>query len=400
MVSKYEQIKIDLKDQMDTGKLKPGHKLPKDKEMCEIYDTSTITVIKALNELCTEGLLTRKRGVGTFVKEKAIDPVKKGKVLRIGILWRIQLKPKNMLHEYFGQINQGILESFNLSLEDTHWEDYGKKDCMVANWESKEFSVFLEAISEPITDLTKTPPFEVIKKKNYDGIITLGITDNDYLDKLLTLGVPVIIADYLNAQFDFRADQIYTDPTPAYQSAINYFLENKAKAIHFTGGFITPSAPRRDMDWQDYLDATDNKRIVDPDSYIRLGAFRQILEQNQIKVSDKWIHFVHDADCSNEKLAENLLNLPEEDIPDAIICHTYSQASTIMKYFAENGRHILAAGTTDSKKGGPALPIIASGKEMGMIAVDILISKIQKPKRLPFRAGVPMKFEELQKFKP
>lgn len=64
----YRKIANDIMTKIQCGTFKPGEKLPKQTELANFYDTSRVTVQKALNVLTLEGYITSKKGVGTFVK--------------------------------------------------------------------------------------------------------------------------------------------------------------------------------------------------------------------------------------------------------------------------------------------------------------------------------------------
>lgn len=66
-IPKYQRIQNDLKKQIVTGKFENGDKFYTESELVQIYDVSSITVIRALNELVKDGYLVRKQGKGTFV---------------------------------------------------------------------------------------------------------------------------------------------------------------------------------------------------------------------------------------------------------------------------------------------------------------------------------------------
>lgn len=65
---KYEQIALDLQDKILSGKYKENEQLPLEKEMCEHYNVSRITIKKAVDKLVMSGLVIKRRGSGTFVK--------------------------------------------------------------------------------------------------------------------------------------------------------------------------------------------------------------------------------------------------------------------------------------------------------------------------------------------
>ncbi|GLI04781.1 GntR family transcriptional regulator [Paenibacillus tyrfis] len=73
VVPMYIQLKQIIKDELASGKLKPGQKLPTEFELCEMYSISRRTVRSAINELIEEGLLTRKQGKGTFISSNKIE---------------------------------------------------------------------------------------------------------------------------------------------------------------------------------------------------------------------------------------------------------------------------------------------------------------------------------------
>lgn len=68
----YTQLKELLLDQIQTGKLKGGNKLPTETELCKTYNVSRNTVRTAIKFLTVEGYLLKKQGKGTFVQHKKI----------------------------------------------------------------------------------------------------------------------------------------------------------------------------------------------------------------------------------------------------------------------------------------------------------------------------------------
>jgi GntR family transcriptional regulator len=65
----YHQIVADLRKHVGRRKLKPGDLLPTEEQLCRQYGVSRITVRRAVDDLIVEGLVVRRRGVGTFVAE-------------------------------------------------------------------------------------------------------------------------------------------------------------------------------------------------------------------------------------------------------------------------------------------------------------------------------------------
>ena len=68
---KYLQLKTELLDQLQTGRLCPGDALPTVQELSSAHQLAPNTVRRALAELDQEGLIDRVRGRGTFVRQDA-----------------------------------------------------------------------------------------------------------------------------------------------------------------------------------------------------------------------------------------------------------------------------------------------------------------------------------------
>ena len=66
---KYEKIAFDIKEDILSEKYKPNEQLPFEKELCEKYNVSKMTVKKAFDLLVNDGLIIKRRGSGTFVKD-------------------------------------------------------------------------------------------------------------------------------------------------------------------------------------------------------------------------------------------------------------------------------------------------------------------------------------------
>ena len=68
-MKKYIHISNDIKNKIIDGTYQSNEKLPSEKEFGELYDASKMTVKQALDILVTEGMIIKRRGAGTFVKD-------------------------------------------------------------------------------------------------------------------------------------------------------------------------------------------------------------------------------------------------------------------------------------------------------------------------------------------
>jgi GntR family transcriptional regulator len=68
-VPAYMQVAEQLKSEIVLGRLNVGGRVPPESELMEGSDLSRVTIRKALQMLENEGLVERKQGLGTFVRE-------------------------------------------------------------------------------------------------------------------------------------------------------------------------------------------------------------------------------------------------------------------------------------------------------------------------------------------
>ncbi len=75
-IPKYLQISTWLKELIQTGRYKPGEKLPSEIELSKICDVNRNTLRQAISELVSEGLLRKEKGMGTFISSSMPVAVK------------------------------------------------------------------------------------------------------------------------------------------------------------------------------------------------------------------------------------------------------------------------------------------------------------------------------------
>lgn len=69
----YYQMFDILMEGISSGKYRPGDMLPTENELIAKYGVSRVTVRKAMDMLLHEGLISKRRGYGTYVNEKKIE---------------------------------------------------------------------------------------------------------------------------------------------------------------------------------------------------------------------------------------------------------------------------------------------------------------------------------------
>lgn len=71
-IPKYYQIELYLREQIASGKLRPGDKILTEQQLCEKFKVSRSTVQRAISKLVFEGLLTRNYSKGTIVTKPKV----------------------------------------------------------------------------------------------------------------------------------------------------------------------------------------------------------------------------------------------------------------------------------------------------------------------------------------
>ncbi len=66
----YAQLKESIILDLESGKIKPGDRLPSQRELCQHFNMSHMTVRRAINELIAEGVIYAIPGKGLYAAEK------------------------------------------------------------------------------------------------------------------------------------------------------------------------------------------------------------------------------------------------------------------------------------------------------------------------------------------
>ncbi|HET6930524.1 MAG TPA: GntR family transcriptional regulator [Candidatus Acidoferrum sp.] len=68
----YQKIQGTIRKKIEAGRLRPGDSVPSERELARMHDVSLMTARHALAYLEREGVVERRRGIGTFVSSPKI----------------------------------------------------------------------------------------------------------------------------------------------------------------------------------------------------------------------------------------------------------------------------------------------------------------------------------------
>lgn len=68
----YYQLQQQIRTKIELGRLQPGERLPPERAIADELDIARATVRQALDRLCRDGMLLKRRGAGTFVQPRKL----------------------------------------------------------------------------------------------------------------------------------------------------------------------------------------------------------------------------------------------------------------------------------------------------------------------------------------
>lgn len=350
------------------------------------------TCVRVLNDLAREGLIIQRRGSGSYVAETRQPPLIPARSLRLGIVWPYSVTAESLREGLVADATRGVLEAWGISCvkpDPTVPQSVGSTRCI---WTSVDRSLVVEGIGEAEKSYTRTPALNDVVHRQFDGLVTLSITDRDWLDRLLREETPVVVADFPNEECDWPSDEVFFDPMPAITCAVRYFSARGLSRIHFLGQWMRSPAPNTGMSSEEWKVYGKRNLVLEPDTPLRRTAHRHAMERCGLEMKEDWVHYSLIDEEYVVEAAERLLALPEPRRPQAVVCHAIDQADILMKVFAQRGVPLEAVGCSSHLHSGPAHKIRADARDLGATAGELLVWRLKQPKRLHMRVGMAMRF--------
>lgn len=390
---KHERVRERLRQEIQSGRWVPGDRLPAEADLPKRLRASKITVVRALNDLAREGLIVRRRGSGTYVGDLKRPPLMPGRHLRLGLLWPRSVRADRMSDSFHAGMSAGALREWGL--EDVQPEIFNVGDHRTtrAVYEAPHRGVTVEVLGEPWISAERHPDIDDVRAAKYDGILTLGIIEDDFLRAVLALDVPAVVVDYPNDVLAARADLVYVDPAMGYRDAIRRLRDAGCRRIHYVGALQNEPATSARMTIDEWKQYKRGRTRPDPDSILRLGAYRSAMNAFGLPVDESWIHFASYEPGEIEALAGTLAALPPERRPEAVVGHGGVMLERIDAVFRARGIVAPFAGGQAEPYAGPHLGITVSAQEVGATAAAVLLSRFQRPGRPLLSVGVKMVFQ-------
>ena len=391
---KYVRARETLHRMIRDGTYPPGTQLPSEEELPRLLDASRNTIVRALRDLALAGVIVRRHRSGSFVADPRQQPLIPSRFLRLGILLPTSVYPDFRTCKLQRDILFAVLKKWGMDAEPPVFPKVRDNEATRALFTNKPRGCSIEVIGEARAMVEFRPPLQAVRDARLDGILTLSIFDQGWLAKLLDLGVPTVVVDNPSEWFCGRADQAFFDPFPGYRATVRAMIARGLRRIHFVGYWVPDyhgKAALRPDDAKVFSPATARP---DPDTFLRKAAWRQAMDEAGIPCPDAWAHITPSSDEILRTLAGQVASLPAGEQPDAVVCHGIEQAEVFLDVFRARGFPLQAAGATSGQHQHTAWPIYADINQLGSMASELLLRRIQLPSAPIMRAGVPMMLPE------
>ncbi len=341
---KYRQVYDDLLSAIRAGIYQPGDRLPSEAELGRRYNTSRITVAKAVNDLQTQGLVTRRAGSGTHV----MAPIgSKGHVFGL-------LIPDLGRTEIFEPICHGMMQS---SLAKAHSLLWGHSMGEEAEQEQEAEHLCRKYIAQKVSGVFFAP-LEFTRDKD--------VVNRRIISALDRSGIQIVLLDRCYAPYAMRSkyDLVGIDNRHAGFLITQHLLQHDVKRVAF---FAKP-----------FSASTVTARIA---------GYREALLTHGIQPQQNLVCF---GDPDDETFIRKVFL--KEARPDAIVCANDFIAARLMATLANRGvrvpEEIRIVGIDDVKYAS-LLPVPLTTQhqncaDIGAIAMLTMLERVENP-TLPTR---------------
>jgi GntR family transcriptional regulator, arabinose operon transcriptional repressor len=335
---KYRQVLEDLHSAIKAGTLRRGDRLPSEAELGKRYNTSRITVAKAVHELQLQGLVSRRPGSGTHI----LAPIASTDHV-FGLLI-----PDLGRTEIFEPICNGMMRS---PLSKPHSLLWGHSMGELTQQQKEAEQLCHKYIAQKVSGVFFAP-LEFTPEKD--------IVNRRIASAFDRAGIPVVLLDRCFAPYPLRSkyDLVGIDNRSAGFLITQHLLLHGARRIVFVA-----------------------RRLSASTVHGRIAGYREAL-------LSRGVHLQHDlvrlGDPEDPQFLQTLL---KDCHPDAIVCANDITAARIMQGLAAHGirvpEEIRIVGIDDVKYAS-LLPVPLTTQhqncaDIGAMAIATMLQRLEKP---------------------
>jgi len=330
----YHQLAGIIRQDIETGKFKPGDRLPSMDDLSEEHSVNKVTVRRALAELNAAGLIYSVPAQGTYVAEPAAAArlAPRNRTMTVGLVSQLMVPGNTGL--YHLEIITGIREEL-----------------------SKHNANLVIPTARPVDSQIKS--LDHVAATGLDAIIYLGVFEPQALRRMVENGPPAVLVDY--SIRGLQIDSILLDNRGGGCQAMEHLLSLGHRKLAVIVGAEDQTATKERMEGA--LDALDQAGV--PRSILRkyVGNFQR--------------------ESGYQAMAEILKS---GDIPTGVFCFNDEMAAGALQALysfssLQVPRDISIVGFDDTSWATatqPPLTTIAVAKSlMGRIAVQRIMARIK-----------------------
>lgn len=343
IIPKYRQVYDDILSAIKAGVYQPGDRLPSEAELGKRYNTSRITVAKAVNDLQLQGLVTRRAGSGTHVMAPAGS---KGHVFGL-------LIPDLGRTEIFEPICHGMMQS---PLAKAHSLLWGHSMGEEAEQEQEAEHLCQKYVAQKVSGVFFAP-LEFTRDKD--------VVNRRIVAALDRAGIQVVLLDRCYAPYSMRSkyDLVGIDNRRAGFLITQHLLLHGVKRIAFLAKPLSASTITA-----------------------RIAGYREALLEQGIQPHQ---NLVCHGDPDDEAFIRKVL---KDSKPEAIVCANDFIAARVMASLANRGvrvpEEVRIVGIDDVKYAS-LLPVPLTTQhqncaDIGAIAMLTMLQRVENP-TLPTR---------------
>jgi GntR family transcriptional regulator, arabinose operon transcriptional repressor len=332
---KYREILEKIQENIQNGHYRPGQRLPSEAELVRRHGASRMTVFRAMRELQSQGIITRRVGSGTFVSEHVSSG---GNIFGL-------LIPELGQTEIFEAICKGMMETQQAISNSLLWGNANSAD---NNKQEVAQQLCQHFISQRVSGVFFAPVEFVPGRDRVNHQIVAA------LDRA---GIPVVLLDRCIEPYPNRSsyDLVGIDNRRTAYMATEHLIKNGALRAAF---FCRPnSAPTVDARIAGYREALG-------------GAYSQQKES-----------FVYTGDPSDADFVKNLL---KRDRIDGFLCANDTTAGHLMHTLMSLNQRIpedIRIVGIDDVKFARLLPVPLTTlhqpcRDIGRVALSVMLDRI------------------------
>ena len=346
----YQQLARILRQQILSGQLPPGTKLP-ERWIVEKYQVTRTTAHSTLYLLVAQGLVQRLPRKGAVVAGVKAGEPPFSTIPTILVKEGGFLKEPELPNHWYDRIYAGI----QAMARDMGYDL--RKD------------IVPDPVRVPLSSYVPPQPSEA------GGVIVYGIHSEQYIGMFRSERVPLVAVDYWTQ--DLVTDCVTVDVEAEANQVVDLLVQRGHSSLGFVGlGRLAWNGPFHEYD---------------PDIHRMLDDLRRATQRRRVEFRDEWVLLVPSPRQLDEALRGYFSTQPR---PTTVLCFDMNVTAGVLKTLADLSLRcpedisIINRGS-EEVAGRPMTSIVGNPEKMGRIAVKLLAERMHGLRDYPVKLVLP-----------